>query len=259
MRLQHIILIVLVVQAASLCAFCQTENTLPANTPTKVWIFFANFGYASPGGDLASRFGPAAEAGGGVWYKTASGYFFGVEAHRFFSSEVKERSMLDAYINSNGLIIGSNGFEARYRLQQRGSKLPQLRFGKVVPMRILRASYGSGLMLSISTGAFMHRIRLLDDSRSIAQIAGDYIKGYDRFTLGPMVSQQVGYMYQDVKKRINFFLAIEATQAFTINRRSLNFDTGMRDTKLRSDLQWLFKAGWFFPVYQNKPEEFYYY
>jgi hypothetical protein len=235
------------------------ENSLPENKPAKAWIFFANFGYASPGGDLASRFGPAAEAGGGIWYKTATGYFFGIEAHRFFSSEVKETSILDAYINNNGVIIGSNGFEARYRLQQRGSKLPQIRFGKVIPWRIGRASYGSGIMLSVATGAFMHRIRILDDSRSIAQIDGDYVKGYDRFTLGPMVAQQVGYVYQDAKRRINFFLAFEATQALTINRRSLNFDTGTRDNRLRTDLQWMFKAGWFFPVYQNKPEEYYYY
>ncbi len=254
-----VLVAIFLVFSPSINAFSQSKPAKVDNTPQKAWIIFANWGLAVPASDMAVRFGTANEAGAGVWYKTRNNWFMGIEAHYFFSDQVKENDILDNFINSDGNLIGNNGFKAEYRIQQRGSKLPQVRFGKVIPVGIGKAAYGSGVMLSISGGAFMHRIKIVDDSRSIAQIAKEYAKGYDRFSLGPMTSQQIGYIYQHKNKRINFYMALEHTLAFTKNRRELNFDTGLRDDRLRIDRQWLLKAGWFFPIYENKPDDFYYF
>jgi hypothetical protein len=229
------------------------------NQGLRAWIFMANFGISYPKMDLASRFGMGTEVGGGVWYKSPGNWIFGLESHYYFGSIVKETNMLDQFINDDGFITGNNGFRAQYRIQMRGSKLPILRFGKVIPIKILRADFGSGLMLSLGVGTLTHRIRIIDDSRAIDQLSGDYLKGYDRFTLGPMLTQMIGYIYQDERRKINFFLSVEAAQAITRSQREINFDTGLKDSKQRFDGMFTFKFGWFFPVYANRDSDFYYF
>lgn len=237
----------------------QAQTEQKQNQGLRAWIFMANGGFVTPIADLSSRFGTGTEVGGGVWFKSKSNWVFGLESHYFFGANVKETDMLNDFINSDGFITGNNGFRAQYRIQMRGSKLPILRFGKVIPMKILRADFGSGLLMSLGVGTLSHRIRIIDDSRSMDQVSGEYLKGYDRFTLGPMLTQMVGYIYQDERRKINFYFAVEASQAITRSQREIDFNTGLKDNRRRLDGTLTFKFGWFFPVYQNRDTDFYYY
>ena len=47
-------------------------------------------------------------------------------------------------------------------------------------------------------------------------------------------------------------------QAFTQNRRSINIDTQMVDTKNRLDATFGFKVGWILPIYLGFGEEIFY-
>jgi hypothetical protein len=65
-------------------------------------------------------------------------------------------------------------------------------------------------------------------------------------------------MYLDKNRRINFFVNLEFTQAFTQSRREFNFNEMRKDNTRRTDLLYGLKIGWIFPVYKKLPQEFYY-
>jgi hypothetical protein len=60
------------------------------------------------------------------------------------------------------------------------------------------------------------------------------------------------------RRRVNFFIGIEAVQAFTKNRRSFNFDTRSSDDSERSDRLLGLKAGWIIPLYKKVPNAYYF-
>jgi hypothetical protein len=56
----------------------------------------------------------------------------------------------------------------------------------------------------------------------------------------------------------NFYIGIELMQAFTMNRRSYNFDTMETDYTKRTDLLFGLRAGWILPLYARAPKAYYY-
>jgi hypothetical protein len=47
-------------------------------------------------------------------------------------------------------------------------------------------------------------------------------------------------------------------EAYTISVRKVNYDTGLSDTKQNLDLINGFRLGWILPLYNKKPNDFYY-
>lgn len=214
--------------------------------------FMINFSYAYqlPGADLAQRFGNNYNLGGGLEYFTSeSNLIFGIEGGYLFGNTVKF-DVLDNLRNDEGFIIGNDKAPADIQLRQRGFYLGAL-IGKLFSLSSKNPR--SGLRLTGSVGILQHKIRIQDDpSRSVPQLLDDYKKGYDRLSNGLAFNEFIGYQLLSQDRRINFYIGFEFTQAFTQNRRSINFDTRMKEDEKRFDMLYGFRAGWVLPFYFGK-------
>lgn len=207
-----------------------------------------------PFADLAKRFGPNLSAGGSFLYKTSRNYIFGIDASYMFGNEVKE-DVLTQLKTPEGFVVDNEGFAADLRVTQRGFGL-HLVGGKI--FRFLSANPNSGLMVTVGVGGLQHKIRLYDAQQKIAAIRGELAYGYDRLSAGVSFSQFVGYLFLSQNRLSNFYFGVEAFEAFTKSLRKFNYDTGMPDTARRLDVLTGIRFGWILPLYQKRPNEFYY-
>jgi hypothetical protein len=208
-----------------------------------------------PGGDLADRFGYNNNVGLGLLFKTKKNWIIGGNGSFLFGNKIKEDGILDSISTSSGFIIDQNGQFAEVRLFERGFTWAA-QFGRLIPK--WGPNPNSGIFFTLGLGGMSHKIRIEDIGNRSPQLKEEYKKGYDRLTTGYMVSQFLGYMYLDNKRRINFFFGLEASQGFTQSRRSYNFDTMSSDTKSRVDMLYGIKAGWILPLYKRTANEFYF-
>ncbi|MBL7902387.1 MAG: hypothetical protein JNK73_10355 [Bacteroidia bacterium] len=214
-----------------------------------------HFGAQIPLGDLDERFGNSFTAGGSFMLKTHKNWILGVEASYLFGGTVKE-DVLEQLTNPDGFVTDNEGYPANLRITQRGLILG-LTFGKVIP--IFKSNANSGLMITIGAGYLQHKVHIYDASQRVASIAGDLIKGYDRFTSGISVSQFIGYLHMGRKRLSNFYAGFEFYEAFTQSVRKLNYSTGLPDTAKRNDILMGFRIGWILPLYKKAPDDFYVY
>jgi len=49
-----------------------------------------------------------------------------------------------------------------------------------------------------------HKIWINDNANNFAQLDGDYKKGYDRLTGGPMLAGALGYQYLEKRRFLSF-------------------------------------------------------
>ena len=222
-------------------------------------IFFVNFSYELPGGDMADRFGNNAEVGGGFLFKTKSNWIIGIDGNFLWGNKVKEDNILDNIKTGSGEIIGWDGKFAEVRISERGLKLNLIKIGKLLPVKFASANANSGIFFLTGFGLLQHKIKIQDITKTVPQLAGDYVKGYDRLTNGAAITENFGYLYLDKRKLINFFVIFEFTQAWTKSRRDFNFDTMTKDQTQRFDMLWGIKFGWLIPMYKKVPDEYYYY
>lgn len=228
--------------------YAQAQKTESLEKPVSATLFMIDFAYQFPGGDMADRFGSNANIGGGILRKTKGNFFFGADVHFLFNNNIKEDSVAYNLFGSQGSIIGVNGVAANVNFFQRGLHL-SAKIGKLFPLSSQVPN--SGLLVLLSGGYLSHKIRIEDKNEAVPQIRDEYVKGYDRLTAGPSVTQFVGYLHLDPKKRINFYIGAEFTQAFTQSQRSFNFDTQRAETDRRTDLLFGVRVGWILPVYKK--------
>ncbi len=234
----------------------QAQKTT-SDTLMNIPLFFAGGGYDFSGGDMAKRFGNNFEVGGGFLYKTKTNWLVGLEMNYLFGNTVKELP-ISLILTSEEQVIGEDGLYSNIRISERGSKLPIFKAGKLFSAPFGNASVNSGWYALGGVGFIQHKISYEDVSRNTPQIRDEYKKGYDRLTNGLALTQNLGYMYLDKKRRINYYVNLEFTQAFTRNRRSYNFDLMGPDNRNRLDLLYGIKVGWIFAAYKKLPQEFYY-
>jgi hypothetical protein len=221
-------------------------------------LIYACAGFDLSGGDMAKRFGSNYEAGAGFMFKTKTNWLFGFEATYLFGDRIKENP-LNEILTEEGFLIGEDGLYADVRVTERGTKLPVFKAGRLFPSKWgKRASVNSGWFALGGIGFLQHKINYEDVSNTAPQVRDEYKKGYDRLTNGLALTQNFGYMYLDVRRRINFFMELEFTEGFTKNRRDFNFNQMQKDTKNRFDLLAGVKIGWIFPAYKKLPQEYYY-
>ncbi len=208
-----------------------------------------------PGGDLAKRFGPSINVGMPLYYKTAKNIFFGIEANYFFGSKVRENTMSNLY-NAEGTITDANGNPGAVRLNERGWNIYGM-FGGVI--NALGHNKNSGLMLMGGIGFMQHKINIFDVGKSLPQIHGDLVKGYDRLSGGVSVTEYIGYLFLSENRIANFYVGFEFQQAFTKGQRTYQYDLMASDSQERLDLLYGFRFGWLLPLYKKAPKDFYYY
>jgi hypothetical protein len=242
-----------------LCVSARGQNRSPLDSNIRVWLIGFNYGFDLTGGDMAKRFGQTSLIGASFWHKTQSNWLFGLEYNFIFGSKVRDNHALDSIGtrgNVPGYVINAGGELQVLKILERGH-LPMLKIGHVFPLKNV-ANPNSGISLIFGAGYMEHYIDYYAAGDVTPELAGDYVKGYDRFTNGLAISQAAGFMHLDRRNYLNFSLNFEVTEGFTKNRR-FNFDTRSDDNSRRLDLLYGFKLYWFFPLYgKNFGSETYY-
>ena len=205
-----------------------------------------------PAGDLADRFGANASLGGGVEFINAHNWIYGLEGAFLFGSRVKEDPL---YIlrTPSGDIIGNDRNIATTRVQERGVYV-----GATVGKLLTFSEKRAGLRLTLSGGWNQHSIRVLDDTRTVVQIRGDYKKGYDRLSGGPALQQFVGWQHLGHGRDVSWLIGFEFNQAFTETLRDWDFSEMKKLEGRRLDLRFGVRLAWTLPFYVGNSEEIYY-
>ncbi|MEZ5043714.1 MAG: hypothetical protein R2828_27705 [Saprospiraceae bacterium] len=253
LKIGHLIFFIIV------CCKCPLWSQADPFAQNKGQVLMPYISYAghTPGADLADRFGSHASIGLGMeWMSEKGNWILGLNGNFLFGTKVKE-DVLALLRTEAGYIIGNNRLPADIRLRERGWLL-HATFGKLFPLSAKHPR--AGIRLTLSPGLLQHHIRVLNDpQQAVPQLLGDYKKGYDRLTNGFSLTEFVGYQLLSADKRINFFLGLEFTQAFTQNRRDFDFITRRKDTTKRLDLVYGLRIGWIIPFYIGIGEEAIYY
>ena len=233
-----------------------TQTTENDTKPEAMWAIYPAYSFQWPGGDMAERFGANSTIGPGFFYKSASNWVYNADINFLFGNKINEDSLIQNLINSDGFVIDDQGHYAEISFFERGF-YTQGRIGKLIPLS--DKNLNSGILLMAGAGYMQHRIHIEVKNKAASPLKDDYKKGYDRYTNGFSASQFIGYMHIGKARFTNFFIGAEFVQAWTKNRRSMNFDTMQRDDKDRFDFLGGIKVGWVIPFNKREPEDFYYY
>jgi len=213
------------------------------------------YGAFTPGGDLADRFGNSFDLGVSSEYITAkTNFIFGGGGSIIFGTDVKE-DVLANFRNSDGNILTDAGI-ADVVLRERGFQ------GRVYGGKLFGINPNnkrSGIRALIGVGFLAHKIRIQDNSSNAPQVAGDYRRGLDRLSNGLSIHQYIGYQVLSKNRLVNFHVGFEFTQAFTKNRRTLDWDTMTRNESSRTDFLSGFSFGWSLPFYIGEDQDAIYY
>ncbi len=246
-----ILLIVIVIGSALTTGFSQVRITESENIP----MFHGSIGVHLPYNDLAVRFGPNTSIAAGHLFKTKKNWLIGIDYQYLFGNMVKEDNILDILKTENGNFLNSYGEYGNVILYQRGF-FSGLRIGKLIPLG--KKSPNSGIIITSGVGLLQHKIWITNEGNNVPQLIGEYKKGYDRLTNGLAIQEFVGYLYVGKNQFTNFFAGVEFTQAWTQNRRSINYDTKITDTTKRIDTLWGIRFGWIVPIYRGVSGSYYY-
>jgi len=225
----------------------------------KGFIINGNVGYDLPGGDMAKRFGSSYRLGPALFYKTASNWIIGVKCDFILGNIIKQDSLMinirDKYsapsthlyefINKNGDRVGVPVYERGYAIGIEG--------GKIISTNKFRPDNGIELLGTV--GFMQHRIDIFNEDKSVWQIQGSYLKGYDRLTNGLFAEAYAGYIYFARNRLLNFNIGLDALFGFTKGRRDYLYDVMRPDNKNRLDMLFGIRGGWFIPIFKRKSEE----
>jgi hypothetical protein len=221
-----------------------------------VWAIYPSFSYQWPGGDMADRFGQSSTIGPGFFHKTASNWIFNADVNFIFGNTINQDSLINNLINADGFVTSDEGLIADITFFERGF-YTTARVGKLIPLS--KKNRNSGLVIMAGVGYMQHKIKIEVQQNIVASLDGDYKKGYDRFSDGFSTAQFVGYMHIGRTRLANFFVGLEFAQAWTKNRRSMDFDTMRRDDSQRLDLLTGIRVAWLIPFSRRQPDPFYFF
>lgn len=216
-----------------------------------------HYGINQTYGDLSERFGILNHIGGLASWKTSRNLVLGFEGNFIFGSQVKTKDLFANLVDANGNIYDESGEVGLVVVNARGFNIDAT-IGKVFP--ILSPNENSGLFVHGGIGYIQHKIRVETQEQYIPTLETVYRKGYDRYTTGFNFHEFVGYSFLANQGVVNFYGGFYFSQGLTKNRREVFFDQPDTPvpTNWRLDGQMGIKLGWFIPVYERKPKEFYY-
>lgn len=246
-----------------LCVQMQAQKSIKDSTISFAQVSFL-YSATSPAGDLADRFGFASVIGGEAGFKLKNNWMINVGGRFLFGTTVRERVAenvtVDIGSDETGYSQHAIGADGRYyelRFYQRGIVVP-VTVGKIIRIG-KKLNPNSGLFIEGGGQFFQHKILMEVIGNNVPFLDKEHRKGYDRLTNGLGLVEGIGYRHFSRRRAVNFFIGLEASQNFTRSRRTINYDTGMRDDRLRLDLMFGIKAGWTFPIYESAPEDEYFY
>ncbi|HKC68979.1 MAG TPA: hypothetical protein VKG26_12165 [Bacteroidia bacterium] len=219
-----------------------------------VLIFGVHIAGELPFGDMSSRFGGNFSAGMPIIYKTQKNLIFGVEGNYLFGGNVRENPLDYMYTSANTITNGS-GNPGSIRLNERGFTTYAI-LGKI--FNKFGKNKNSGICTYFGLGYMQHKISIYDVSKSLPQVYGVLVKGYDRLTGGPAMMQFIGYMFLAKNRLANCYGGFEFQEGFTTGLRGYQYDTMSPDNKKRIDVLIGIRFGWMLPLYKKVPKEFYY-
>ncbi len=219
-------------------------------------------GYGSldfPGADMAKRFSTSFRLGPGLMYKTSSNWLFGGKFDFIVGKNVSEDSLMinirdkyDTYSQNLFEFINIDGQRIGVPVYERGYAVG-LCVGKIFSKSLVHPD--NGLSILTTVGFMQHKINIYDKDKTVMQLRGHYLKGYDRLANGLFVEQYVGYMYFSQNRLINFSFGVDFLAGFTQGRRSFLYDVMRPDTQKRLDLLMGLRVGWFIPMFRRSSEE----
>lgn len=236
---------IIVLMALQLPALGQQKKGKPAEADPIINIQF-NYVWNEPAADLAKRFGNFHTIAVGALYKTQRNWVASADIAYQFGNQVKDLNFLVNLTNSNGVIMNSSGFPANYSVGMRGLSA-MVKGGKLFPLT--RANLNSGILIMAGGGWYAHKINIATPRNDIPTLTESLKKGYDRLSSGLAVTQFIGYSYQSANRFYNFYIGVDAMQAFTQSVRKYNFDTQAPDTESRLDATFGVRVGIMIPIY----------
>jgi hypothetical protein len=223
------------------------------------FILNVNGNFDIPGGDMAQRFGLSYRIGPGVLYKTASNWIFGVKCDFILGGDVHQDSLMsnikDAYNGKDGKLyefINNGGQRVGVPVYERGYAIG-VSAGKIIPFSDRFPD--NGLMLLATAGFIQHKIDIYDRDKTVEQLRGNYLKGYDRLTNGAFVEGYAGYVFFANNRLLNFTLGLDALFGFTQGRRDYLYDVMRPDNQQRLDVLFGIHGAWFVPMFKRKSED----
>lgn len=214
------------------------------------------YSYMFSAADMAKRFGNAEGIDLGFHIKAKTNWYYGIQYTYFFGTQVTEPGLMQNLYTSRGEILADDGSLAVVYAQERGMAI-HVQGGKL--FNVVGPNKNSGLLVTAGVGFLQHKIRLEHQEAKIAQLEGEYLKGYDRLTNGLSLSQYVGYYHLSNSRRWNFYVGVQFMEGFTQCRRDFNFDTQVADTQKRLDILVSPRVGWVLNLYRRAPNDFYIY
>lgn len=234
----------------------QAQQRSVKDSTLRFFTIAPHIGLQQPFADLSDRFGTGGLVGAEVMMKLPSNWSISGQFDYLFSNRVKEDTVLAPLLTDQNFVINREGEPADVFLNQRGF-MATASIGKVIPLKFNNPN--SGLHIKAGIGFMQHRIYIQETSQKVPQLQGDYIKGYDRLSNGWMLRQSIGYTHFSDHRLINYYVGIDLSQGFTMNRRTVNYDTGLADTQQRIDIAAALVLRWYLPIYKRRTQEFYFY
>jgi hypothetical protein len=216
-----------------------------------------SYAYQLPGGDMANRYGDNSNLSLGFHIKSRTQWYYGVQGQFIFGSSVKQESgFLGNLMVEGNYVLDNDGYPATLVIQQRGFAV-SADVGRL--FTVVGPNLNSGILVKTGVGFMQHKIRIEHQETSIAQLEGDYLKGYDRMANGPAATAFLGYYHMSNNRLINFVIGLEGWRGFTEPRRSMNFDTGQIESGVRNDILIGLRAGWTLHLYKRMSDNYFYY
>ncbi|HMN05932.1 MAG TPA: hypothetical protein PKD45_09405 [Flavobacteriales bacterium] len=243
--------------AMALCIGAGTASAQHGIKDTSITVvpLTISYAYQIPGGDLAQRFGNNSNLGLSGSVKFKSNYSLGLEGSYLFGNKIVDRSMLKEMVTSNGVVVNQDGEAASILLFERGYTVSVFA-GKLIP--VVGPNPNSGILLKLGTGWIWHKLLIQHQNDVLPALEGDYLKGYDGLSTGPMGTFFAGYQHLGNNRLINFMVGFEMHVAFTHSLRPWDFAKGRADDGSRVDGLNGLRFGWTFPIYKRRDHrEFY--
>jgi hypothetical protein len=208
-----------------------------------------------PAADLAKRFGLFNRAGAGYLRKTSKNILYGAQIQFMFGNIMREDSLLINVKQPDGYMITQAGQAGYIGLFQRGYDV-SFGIGKLFPNK--KAQPNKGIYYYGNYGFNQNKIKIFDRDDRFTFFQKDYAKGYDRLGNGLFTSQEVGYMFFNGEKPVNFNVGFRVNYAANRGRREWLFDVQRSGLDKRTDLSFSIVGGWIIAVYKRKVEDKYY-
>ena len=173
---------------------------------------------------------------------------FGLQYH-FLFGDYSGPDIFAALRTSEGLFIASDGSLTNVSVFYRGNSF-YASIGRVFPVKS-----GDLIGLNFCAGALQNKLAIKSLGGTLPFLSSESIKGYDQFSIGPSVKQEIRWTHLGAKKRVNFYVALFGEEAFLKNLRKYNYFNTSADEAWHFNFMFGIQAGWIIPVYANNDDE----